>query len=103
MCLRLEDCDTLNRLARERGLVVAVGHEMRLSSLWGKGKEVIAAGAVGTPLYVLIELWRRPYRLGADGWRYDIDRVGDWILEEAIHFFDLARWYFGDVAAPVSV
>ena len=76
MCLRVEDCDALNRLARERGLVLAVGHEMRLSSLWGKGKELIAAGAVGAPLYVLIELWRRPYRLGADGWRYDIDRVG---------------------------
>jgi myo-inositol 2-dehydrogenase/D-chiro-inositol 1-dehydrogenase len=50
---------------------------------------------------MLIELWRRPYRLGADGWRYDIGRVGNWILEEPIHFFDLARWYFQ--ADPISV
>jgi myo-inositol 2-dehydrogenase/D-chiro-inositol 1-dehydrogenase len=83
--------------------VLAVGHEMRLSSLWGKVRELVAAGAVGEPLYALIELWRRPYRLGADGWRYDIDRVGNWILEEPIHFFDLARWYFQGTAEPASV
>src|SRR5688572_24498379 len=51
----------------------------------------------------MIELWRRPYRLGSGGWRYDIDRVGDWILEEPIHFFDLARWYFAGVGEPTSV
>jgi myo-inositol 2-dehydrogenase/D-chiro-inositol 1-dehydrogenase len=76
---------------------------MRLSSLWGKVKELLDAGAIGRPLYCLIELWRKPYRLGADGWRYDLDRVGNWILEEPIHFFDLARWYFQPGAAPVRV
>jgi myo-inositol 2-dehydrogenase/D-chiro-inositol 1-dehydrogenase len=103
MCLSEAQCDDLVRTARERGLRLAVGHEMRLSSLWGKGKELIDAGAIGEPLYVLIELWRRPYRLGADGWRYDIERVGNWILEEPIHFFDLARWYLSAHGDPVSV
>jgi myo-inositol 2-dehydrogenase/D-chiro-inositol 1-dehydrogenase len=51
----------------------------------------------------MIELWRNPYRLGTDGWRYDIRRVGNWILEEPIHFFDLARWYFGGCGDPLSV
>src|SRR5262245_47640423 len=55
-------------------------------------------------MYCLIELWRRPYRLGSEGWRYDINRVGDWILEEPIHFFDLARWYLSPSAGdPISV
>jgi myo-inositol 2-dehydrogenase/D-chiro-inositol 1-dehydrogenase len=103
MCLSVAHCRELITLARQRGLVLAVGHEMRLSALWGKAKELIAAGAVGAPLYVLVELWRRPYRLGADGWRYDIGRVGSWILEEPIHFFDLARWYFEGVAEPAAV
>ena len=103
MCLAVADCQALNAAARARGLVLAVGHEMRLSSLWGKVKEVIEQGALGEPLYALIELWRRPYRLGADGWRYDIGRVGNWILEEPIHFFDLARWYFQGKAEPLSV
>lgn len=103
MTLSIPDCRELIRLAQARGLVLAVGHELRLSSLWGKVKELIDAGAIGDPLYALIELWRRPYRLGSGGWRYDIQRVGSWILEEPIHFFDLARWYFDGVGEPASV
>jgi myo-inositol 2-dehydrogenase/D-chiro-inositol 1-dehydrogenase len=103
MCLDVAQCRQLNLLAESRQRVLAIGHEMRLSSLWGKGKELIDAGAIGSPLYLLIELWRKPYRLGADGWRYDIRRVGNWILEEPIHFFDLARWYLEGFAQPVSV
>jgi myo-inositol 2-dehydrogenase/D-chiro-inositol 1-dehydrogenase len=103
MALALEDCTTLVELAQSRGRILAIGHELRMSSLWGKVKELIDAGAIGKPLYALIELWRRPYRQGSGGWRYDIDRVGNWILEEPIHFFDLARWYFSDVGEPISV
>jgi myo-inositol 2-dehydrogenase/D-chiro-inositol 1-dehydrogenase len=100
MALSIEHCVALTDLARAQGRVLAVGHEMRLSSLWGKVKAMLEEGAIGAPLYALIELWRRPYRLGADGWRYDIGRVGNWILEEPIHFFDLARWYFEPWGAP---
>ncbi len=103
MALELAHCDELIALARERGRVLAVGHELRLSSLWGKVKEMVDAGAVGTPLYVLIELWRRPYRQGAGSWRYDVARVGNWVLEEPIHFFDLARWYLAAAGEPVTV
>jgi len=103
MALSIKDCDALNDLARRKGKLLAVGHELRQSSLWGKVKEMIDAGAIGEPQYALIELWRKPYRLGADGWRYDISRVGNWILEEPIHFFDLARWYFSKAGDPVSV
>ncbi|HEV2211412.1 MAG TPA: Gfo/Idh/MocA family oxidoreductase [Verrucomicrobiae bacterium] len=103
MALQLEDCQELLRLAQEKNRLLAIGHEFRLSSLWGKVKEMIDAGAIGEPLYALIELWRNPYRTGADGWRYQIDRVGNWILEEPIHFFDLARWYLSGVGEPVSV
>lgn len=103
MALDEAECDDLIQCARERRLLLAVGHEFRRSSLWGKAKEMIDAGAIGEPQYALIELWRRPYRLGADGWRYDIARVGNWILEEPIHFFDLARWYFSGVGEPVSI
>ena len=67
---------------------------MRLSSLWGKVKELIDAGAIGRPLYAADRALAEAVPPGADGWRYDIQRVGNWILEEPIHFFDLARWYF---------
>jgi myo-inositol 2-dehydrogenase/D-chiro-inositol 1-dehydrogenase len=103
MAISEAECDDLLCCARERGRLIAVGHEFRISTLWGRIKEMIDAGAIGEPQYGLIELWRRPYRLGADGWRYDIRRVGNWILEEPIHFFDLARWYFSGVGEPQSV
>jgi myo-inositol 2-dehydrogenase/D-chiro-inositol 1-dehydrogenase len=103
MALSLDHCDRLIALAGQKQRKLAIGHEFRLSSLWGKVKQMIDAGKIGEPQYALIELWRRPYRLGADGWRYDINRVGNWILEEPIHFFDLARWYFERVGEPVSV
>jgi myo-inositol 2-dehydrogenase/D-chiro-inositol 1-dehydrogenase len=103
MTLSIAHCTELIELAGARKLRLAVGHELRLSSLWGKVKQLIDEGAIGEPLYALIELWRRPYRLGSGGWRYDIRRVGDWILEEPIHFFDLARWYFSGFGEPETV
>ncbi|PWU15063.1 MAG: gfo/Idh/MocA family oxidoreductase [Verrucomicrobia bacterium] len=103
MALSVSHCDELIALARSQKRLLAIGHEFRLSSLWAKVKEMIDAGAIGQPLYALIELWRNPYRTGAEGWRYDIKRVGNWILEEPIHFFDLARWYFSGLGDPVSI
>jgi myo-inositol 2-dehydrogenase/D-chiro-inositol 1-dehydrogenase len=103
MCLSVEHCDDLVRLARENNLLLAVNHEFRLSSLWGKVKELVDGGFVGEPQYVLVELSRNPYRLGTDGWRFDINRVGNWILEEPIHFFDLARWYLEPAGRPETV
>ena len=101
MAIAAADCDDLVRMAAERDRLLVVGHELRLSSLWGQAKRLIDDGYLGTPLYALVELSRNPYRLGSGGWRFDIDRVGDWILEEPIHFFDLARWYLG--TDPTSV
>jgi myo-inositol 2-dehydrogenase / D-chiro-inositol 1-dehydrogenase len=103
MALSLEQCDDLIRIAREEKRIFAVGHELRLSSLWGKVKEMIDAGFVGDPLYALVELSRRPYRQGSNNWRYDINRVGSWILEEPIHFFDFARWYLSAAGEPQTV
>jgi myo-inositol 2-dehydrogenase/D-chiro-inositol 1-dehydrogenase len=103
MALSLQQCDDLIRIAREEKRIFAVGHELRLSSLWGKVKEMIDAGFVGDALYALVELSRRPYRQGSNNWRYDINRVGSWILEEPIHFFDFARWYLSSAGEPQTV
>jgi len=103
MCLTAEHCDDLIRLAKQGDRLLAVNHQFRLSSLWGKVKEMVEAGFVGQPQYVLLELSRNPYRLGAEGWRFDIGRVGNWILEEPIHFFDLARWYLEPAGEPQTV
>lgn len=103
MGISVAQCDDLLRLAEEKKRLLAIGHEFRLSSLWGRVKELIDEGFIGDPQYALVELSRNPYRMGSDGWRYDITRVGNWILEEPIHFFDLARWYLSGRGEPVSV
>jgi myo-inositol 2-dehydrogenase/D-chiro-inositol 1-dehydrogenase len=103
MALSVEGCRQLDALAQAQGKLLAVGFEMRLSELWGQVQRLIAAGAVGVPRYALMALWRRPYRPGSQGWRYDIRRVGNWVLEEPVHFFDLARWYFAPLGEPLSV
>lgn len=103
LAVTVEGCQRLVYTAKDRGLLLAVGHELRCSSLWGRVKLWIDQGTIGEPQYVLVELSRRPYRLGSEGWRYDSRRVGSWILEEPIHFFDLARWYLARCGEPVSV
>lgn len=103
MAVRIVDCQTMIRLARERGVKFAIGYEFRFSSQWGEIKRRIDAGVVGEPQYVLVELSRKSYRLGSAGWRYDPARVGSWALEEPVHFFDLARWYLTGAGNPVEL
>ena len=103
MALTIRQCDELNEVAMQRGRLLAVGHELRLSSLWGEVKALLNQGAVGAVQHVLIELSRFPYRPGSTGWRYDRQRVGSWILEEPIHFFDLANWYLAEIGPAISV
>lgn len=103
MAITLDDCKAIVAGARQHGVHLAVGHELRLSSQWGRIKDIIQAGTIGDPQYVLVELSRKPYRTGAGGWRYDQNRVGSWVLEEPIHFFDLARWYLESSGDPVEL
>lgn len=103
MAITLDDCKAIVAAATEYGVQLALGHELRLSSQWGEIKKIIQRGTIGDPQYVLVELSRKPYRLGAGGWRYDPGRVGSWVLEEPIHFFDLARWYLEGSGDPVEL
>jgi myo-inositol 2-dehydrogenase/D-chiro-inositol 1-dehydrogenase len=100
MAITLESCKEIVQAAKRAGVAVAVGHELRHSSQWGEIRRLIEAGVLGEVQYVLVELSRKPYRQGAEGWRYDPKRVGSWVLEEPIHFFDLARWYLKESGQP---
>jgi len=103
MAISLDDCKAIVAAQQRHGVRLAVGHEFRLSSQWGEIKRVIERGTIGEPQYVLVELLRKPYRPGAGGWRYDQSRVGSWVLEEPIHFFDLARWYLQGSGEPIEL
>jgi myo-inositol 2-dehydrogenase/D-chiro-inositol 1-dehydrogenase len=103
MAVDERSCNAILEAVRRSGKVLNVVHEFRVSVQWGQVRKFIEEGRLGDPLYLLINLWRRPYRLGNSGWRWDRRRVGSWILEEPIHFFDLALWYFQSLGDPSSI
>jgi myo-inositol 2-dehydrogenase/D-chiro-inositol 1-dehydrogenase len=103
MALTPEECAEIIQAWRDSGRVLYVGHEFRLSTQWGRMRELVVEGAIGRPLCATIDLWRRPYRIGSDSWRYDRPRVGSWVLEEPIHFFDAVSWWLREAGRPVSV
>jgi myo-inositol 2-dehydrogenase/D-chiro-inositol 1-dehydrogenase len=94
------DCDRIVEAVRRSGKVLSIGHEFRVSTQWGLIRELIRRGEIGEPLYANVSLFRFPYRQGSGGWRYASDRVGSWILEEPVHFFDMLMWWFEDLGDP---
>ena len=103
MAVTVAECDRLVAAAERSGRVLSIGHELRVSVQWSAIKAMIDAGEIGEPLHALVTLFRYPYRPGAGGWRYAAERVGSWILEEPVHFFDFVMWYFESLGDPTSV
>lgn len=103
MATTVADCDRIVAAVERTGRLLSVGLELRLSIQWGRIKQLIEEGAVGRPRYVNVSLFRHPYRPGAGGWRHAGREVGSWILEEPVHFYDLAMWYMAALGAPISV
>jgi myo-inositol 2-dehydrogenase/D-chiro-inositol 1-dehydrogenase len=103
MASTIADCDQILAAVRRTGRVLSVGHEFRISTQWGFIKRLIEAGEIGELLYANVSLFRFPYRQGSGGWRYGLDTVGSWILEEPVHFFDMLMWWFAGEGDPASV
>lgn len=101
--LTLEQCDALIATAERTGRLVAVNHELRVSHQWKAVRDVVAAGDVGRVGYQHFSLFRHGFRQGSGGWRYDPAKVGSWVLEELVHFFDLVLWYAAENGEPARV
>jgi myo-inositol 2-dehydrogenase/D-chiro-inositol 1-dehydrogenase len=100
MAATIRDCDRIVEAVCRSGKVLSVGHEFRASTQWGLIHRLIRDGEIGEPLYANVSLFRFPYRQGAGGWRYEAGRVGSWILEEPVHFFDMLMWWFEGLGDP---
>ena len=95
------ECDELIALAKQQNRILYIGLEMRVFTLWERFKTLLDKGAIGQPRFGTSDLRRYPYSSGAGGWRYDPSKVGDWLLEEPIHYFDLMVWLMGpEAGAP---
>lgn len=101
--LSLAQCDAVVEASHRTGRLVAVNHELRVSHQWGLVQRRIAQGDLGDVRHQHLSLFRKPFRAGADGWRYDRERVGSWVLEELVHFIDLVLWYGEGGGRPHAV
>jgi myo-inositol 2-dehydrogenase/D-chiro-inositol 1-dehydrogenase len=101
--LTLSECEAVIEAAHRTGRRVALNHELRVSRQWGLVRELIAKGDLGRIRFQHFSLFRHPFRPGSGGWRHDPGRVGSWILEELVHFFDLVMWYAAENGLPSSV
>ena len=101
--LTTAECDAVQSASERTGRLVAVNHELRVSHQWGLVQQMIAEGALGEVQHQHFSLFRRPFKTGAGGWRYDPDRVGSWMLEELVHFVDLVLWYGSQSGLPWRV
>jgi myo-inositol 2-dehydrogenase / D-chiro-inositol 1-dehydrogenase len=79
--------------------VLAVGLALRVFQFFAQVRTLLDAGTLGAPVHLALDLFRRPHRSGASGWKDDPARLGSPVLEEPIHYLDLARWYLGEIAS----
>ncbi|MFO0958504.1 MAG: Gfo/Idh/MocA family oxidoreductase [Isosphaeraceae bacterium] len=91
------ECDALiDESARAADLIVHVGFQRRSSARYREAVELIGRGELGT----LVEgraSWissNGPVN-GHDGWLARRERSGDWMVEQAVHVWDLFHWIRG--------
>lgn len=95
IAINLDDAAELLKVEQTTASKVQVVFEYRYLPFWKTFKTTLEERLVTDPTFAKIESWRNPFRTGSKGWRYDPARVGHQLLEEAVHYFDLAVWYFG--------
>jgi scyllo-inositol 2-dehydrogenase (NAD+) len=85
------------RLREPDGLVVQVGYQRRFDAAFAEAKRVVDAGAIGRPLLVLSTSRDREWpegELPAD--------TGGFLLDMAVHDYDIASWFLGGRPVEVS-
>lgn len=95
----LADCDRILEVAaRYPSVPVRVGFQRRWHPRYREGVELIHRGEFGT----LVEgraSWSSSNGpvSGHEGWLARRERSGDWMVEQAVHVWDVFRWIKGDL------
>jgi myo-inositol 2-dehydrogenase / D-chiro-inositol 1-dehydrogenase len=103
MATTLYDAKKIVDSQRRTQGVVQIGFENRYSNFWASVKGILEREDIGAPVFGKIESWRFPFRGGSGGWKYDGQKVGHQLIEEAIHYADLSNWLFGAHSRPLVV
>ncbi len=101
VALNAAGCEQLIEASQRYGVPVSVAHYRRRLPLFLKVKELLEAGAIGTPRHVSLRLFQsaqKPAILGSDpGWRVDPRLSGGGLFHDlAPHQLDMLYWLFGE-------
>jgi predicted dehydrogenase len=104
LALTLAGCDRLIAEANKApGLVVHVGFQRRSNPRYQGGIELIRRGELG-PLIEARATWTSSNGpvTGQGGWLGRRDRSGDWMVEQAVHVWDVLQWFTGELPVRAS-
>ena len=98
MCITVSECDAVVKAAEASGLIVQVGFQRRYSRRMEEGIRRIHAGDIGEVIEMRASFLASfgPLR----GWFSRRARSGDWMVEQAVHLFDVMNWVFR--ATPIK-
>jgi predicted dehydrogenase len=97
LALTVAQCDAvIEEASRAPEVVVHVGHQRRSNLRYKAGVELIGSGSLGTPIEARAG-WissNGPVS-GHRGWLGRRVRSGDWMVEQAVHVWDVLHWMVG--------
>ena len=94
MSLSLAECAEMERVARETGRTLMVGHCLRYWPQYVKAQELLARGEFGRALYASFHRTSAAPTWSGDAWYLRGAESGG-VLDMHIHDVDVALWWFG--------
>ncbi len=96
MAISIEQCDNILRTARETGVPLYVGHNMRFFPVMRKMHELIAAGRIGQ----VEAIWCRHFvAIGGEAyfkdWHSERQYSNSLLLQKGAHDIDMIHWFAG--------
>jgi predicted dehydrogenase len=97
--LTVDEAAAMTAAARDAGVPNFVNFEFRRQPARQALAELVASGAIGTPVHLSYTAFTSGSRvpLRPWGWLFDRSRGGGWIGAFGSHAIDLIRWVLGDV------
>lgn len=98
LALSLLEADEMLSAARQSNVIMPVNFVIRHVPIVDVVKRIIESGILGEPLHAYFENYAMDSQLDTAHWFWDKRKSGGIFVEHGVHFFDLYRYWFGDMA-----
>jgi 1,5-anhydro-D-fructose reductase (1,5-anhydro-D-mannitol-forming) len=97
--MTVADARDMVNACRDAGVILRVGHQLRLDAAIGRARDIVRSGQLGRLVAISLE---RASGLGArTSWRQDVAQSGV-IFDVGVHLLDLIQWVSGQDFVEVS-